>query len=125
MNSTSRDLILHALRGATTSSDNSVSSIQNAVEELITEIIDRNKLIPSQIVSIIFTVTKDLDACFPASIARHQKGWNNVALIDCQQMHVEGDLDFCIRSLAHVWLPNGQIPRHTYLRSASMLRPDR
>ena len=116
---------IHAIRGATTSSENTSAAIEEAVEELILELVSRNKLQPSQIISVIFSVTKDLDACFPAAIARKQAGWENVALIDCQQMFVKGDLQSCIRILTHVQLSDGQTPKHTYLRKASMLRPDR
>ena len=61
---------LCALRGATTSDHNSVDSITSAVEELLSELVSRNNLIPDQIISVTFSVTSDLDACFPASIAR-------------------------------------------------------
>ncbi len=88
-------------------------------------LISRNDLQPNQILSITFSVTTDLDACFPASIARKQKGWEAVALIDCQQMFVKGDLENCIRILAHAWLPDQKKPEHPYLGKASLLRPDR
>ena len=68
--------------------------------ELINELISRNNLIESNILSIVFTVTKDLDACFPASIARKCKGLDSVAFLDRQQMHVSNDVNFCIRLMA-------------------------
>ena len=116
---------LCALRGATTSEHNSVDSITLAVEELLSELISRNNLIPDQIISITFSVTSDLDACFPASIARKKSGWENIALLDCQQMFVKGDLSKCIRLLACVSLPNEQTPQNPYLNKAKNLRPDR
>ena len=116
---------LCALRGATTSEENSIESITAAVEELLAELICRNNLIPDQIISVTFSVTSDLDACFPASIARKQAGWENVALLDCQQMFVKGDLSKCIRLLAWVSLPNEQTPQNPYLGKAKNLRPDR
>ena len=116
---------LCALRGATTSEDNSVESITNAVEELLSELVSRNNLIPDQIISVTFSVTSDLDACFPASIARKKSGWGNIALLDCQQMFVKGDLSKCIRLLACVSLPKEQTPQNPYLGRAKNLRPDR
>ena len=62
------------IRGATTASGNSVDEIEDAVVELINELISRNNLIKTNLLSITFTVTKDLDACFPASIARKCNG---------------------------------------------------
>ena len=116
---------LCALRGATTSEHNSVESITSAVDELLSEMISRNNLISDQIISVIFSVTSDLDACFPASIARKKSGWENIALLDCQQMFVKGDLSKCIRLLAYVSLPHEQIPQNPYLGRAKNLRPDR
>ncbi len=116
---------LCALRGATTSDHNSVESITLAVEELLSELVSRNNLIPDQIISVTFSVTTDLDACFPASIARRKSGWENIALLDCQQMIVKGDLPKCIRLLAYVSLPNEQPPQNPYLNKARNLRPDR
>ncbi len=116
---------LCALRGATTSKHNSVESITSAVEELLVELVSRNNLIPDQIISVTFSVTKDLDACFPASIARRKIGWEKIALLDCQQMFVKDDLSKCIRLLAYVSLPNEQMPQNPYLGEARNLRPDR
>ena len=116
---------LCALRGATTSEENSVLSITSAVEELLNELVSRNNLIPDQIISVTFSATKDLDACFPASIARRKTGWEKIALLDCQQMLVKDDLSKCIRLLAYVSLPNEQMPQNPYLGEAKNLRPDR
>ena len=113
------------IRGATTASGNSVREIEVAVVELIDELISRNNLNKTNIVSITFTATKDLDACFPASIARKFHGLDSVAFLDCQQMYVSNDVDFCIRILAQVLLPSNYPVNHPYLRGASKLRPDR
>ena len=114
-----------AIRGATTSSGNTFKEIENSVVELIDELILRNGLDPKKILSMTFTVTKDLDACFPASIARKCFGLDSVAFLDCQQMYVPNDVDFCIRLLALVIFPNVSTINHPYLRGASNLRTDR
>ena len=113
------------IRGATTASGNSVKDIEDAVMELIDELISRNNLIETNILSIIFTATKDLDACFPASIARKCNGLDSVAFLDCQQMYVPNDINFCIRIMAQVLLPPNNTAKHPYLRGASKLRADR
>ena len=113
------------IRGATTASGNSVEEIENAVVELIEELISRNNIIKSNLLSVTFTSTKDLDACFPASIARKCNGLDSVAFLDCQQMHVSNDINFCIRIMAQVLLPSNRIVKHPYLRGASNLRADR
>ena len=114
-----------AIRGATTSDGNTLEEIENSVVELINELISRNSLEPKNILSITFTVTKDLDACFPASIARKCFGLDSVAFLDCQQMYVPNDVDFCIRLIAFVNVPKSSSINHPYLRGASNLRTDR
>ncbi len=116
---------LFALRGATTCENNSIESITSAVDELLSEVVYRNRLVPNQIISVTFSVTSDIDACFPASIARKKSGWEQVALLDCQQMFVKGDLSKCIRLIAYVLIPFDQTPQNPYLRKAKNLRPDR
>ena len=114
-----------AIRGATTSSGNTSKEIENSVVELIDELILRNNMDPKNILSITFTVTNDLDACFPASIARKRFGLDSVAFLDCQQMYLSDDVDFCIRLMALVILPTNTSIKHPYLRGASNLRTDR
>ena len=114
-----------AIRGATTSSGNTSKEIENAVVELINELILRNSLETQKILSITFTVTKDLNACFPAAVARKRFGLDSVAFLDCQQMYLPHDVDFCIRLMALVFLPTGSSVNHPYLRGASNLRTDR
>ena len=113
------------IRGATTASGNSVEEIEEVVVELINELISRNNLLKTNLLSVIFTATRDLDACFPASIARKYNGLDSVAFLDCQQMHVSNDLNFCIRIMAQVLLPPNNPIKHPYLRGASKLRTDR
>ena len=121
----SEPFYLTAIRGAITCQSNTVEEIEAAVSELMNVLAKRNDLSPERIVSIVFSVTRDLTACFPASVARHQNGWESVALLDCQQMFVENDLKLCIRVLAHVWLSKDKSPQHPYLKEARLLRPDR
>ena len=117
--------LLRGLRGATTCADNSADAIREAVTELVVALMDQNALNPDQLVSVTFSVTADLDASFPAAAARHRSGWEDVALLDVQQMAVQGDLARCIRLLAHAWIPADRPLYHPYLRGAARLRPDR
>ena len=119
------DYSIKFIRGATTATGNSIEEIEDAVVELIDQLISRNNLIKTNLLSITFTATKDLDACFPASIARKCNGLDSVAFIDCQQMYVSDDIDFCIRIMAQVLLPLNFPVKHPYLRGASKLRVDR
>ena len=113
------------IRGATTASGNSVKEIEDAVMELIDELISRNNLLKKNLLSITFTATKDLNACFPASIARQYFGLDSIAFLDCQQMFVPDDIQYCIRLMAMLVLPSEAVYNHPYLKGASNLRPDR
>ena len=116
---------LTAIRGATTAKGDSDIFIKDAVVELIQELITLNNLKQEHIISITFTVTKDLTSCFPASIARKFFNFNSIAFLDCQQMFVPHDINFCIRLMALVNLRSDRQPVHPYLNESSKLRPDR
>ena len=116
---------LTAIRGATTSDGNVYLHIESAVVELVKEFITLNDLQKENIISITFTVTRDLTACFPASIARRHFNFDSIAFLDCQQMFVPGDINFCIRMMALVNLKSNRQPVHPYLKGSSKLRPDR
>ncbi len=116
---------VRGIRGATTVTDNSSEAIEAAVSELLDVLEAQNQLNAEEIVSVTFTATEDLDAIFPAAIARQRPHWENVPLLDVQQMSVQNSLKRCIRVLIHVntLKPQKEIS-HVYLRGASNLRPD-
>ena len=79
---------LTAIRGATTAKGNTDSLIRDVVIELIQELITLNHLKEEDIISITFTVTKDLNSCFPASIARKHFNFDSVAFLDLSLIHI-------------------------------------
>ena len=97
----------------------------DAVTELLGALESVNQLDLSHIISATFSVTRDLDAVFPAAIARQRPGWGDIPLLDVQHMYVEGSLPQCIRVLLYVQLPARMAKvQHVYLREAQDLRPD-
>ncbi len=116
---------VRGVRGATTIEENTVEAIEEATIELITLMESANGIDPIDIVSVIFSVTPDIDAAFPARFARTRQGWEYVPLLDVQHMVVEGSLSQCLRVLMQVNTPllQHQI-QHIYLRRARVLRPD-
>jgi chorismate mutase len=116
---------LQGIRGATTVERNDASEILAATDELLRTLIEANELEPDDIVSGLFTVTRDLDAVFPARAAE-EYGWNIVALLHATEIPVPGALPRCIRLLVHAYTTRmrGEI-KHCYLRGATVLRPDR
>ena len=116
---------MRAIRGATTVSDNTGAAIREAVLELLETIEVHNQLDPEAVVSVIFTATPDLDAIFPAAIARERSHWQHIPLLDVQQMQVKDSLARCIRVLIYLNTPKPQQEIcHVYLRGAKNLRPD-
>lgn len=119
------DWRIQAIRGAITVPQNVADDIAAATHELIDAIETHNRLSPEHIISVTFSVTKDLDALFPAAAARQRPGWDAVPLLDVQHMHVVGSLPRCIRVLIHTQVPVlHEEVIHIYLRDAQKLRPD-
>ncbi len=119
------DWRVRAIRGATTVPENSIAAMTDAVTELLDALESNNPITTDAMVSVTFSVTSELDAIFPAAIARQRPNWDTVPLLDVQHMHVAGSLPMCIRFLVHVYMtiPQAEI-YHPYLRGASGLRPD-
>jgi chorismate mutase len=113
------------VRGATTVESNTTEEILEATRELLGTIVASNRgLEPQDVASVIFTVTPDLDAAFPARAARGL-GWSQVPLLDAQQIPVPDSLPRCIRVLVHWNTDKSQAEiGHVYLRGAQSLRPD-
>jgi chorismate mutase len=112
------------IRGATTVATNTAADILAATRELLTRIVAANDVAVEDVASAFFTVTRDLTAAFPAQAAR-DLGWQQVALLDAQEVPVPGSLPRCIRVLVH-WntgVPQAAV-RHVYLHGAACLRPD-
>jgi chorismate mutase len=114
---------MHALRGATTVDKNDAGAILGATEWLLREIMKRNELDVSDVISCIFTLTEDLDAEFPAVAARNL-GFSTVPLLCAREIPVPGSLPRVIRVLMHYQAPDGHEPRHIYLGEARRLRLD-
>jgi chorismate mutase len=104
---------------------NDPDEILAATDELLRALIEANGLEPDDIVSALFTVTRDLDAAFPARAAE-EFGWNIVALLHATEIPVPGSLPKCIRLLIHAYTARSRAEiKHCYLRGATILRPDR
>ena len=112
------------IRGATTVEQNSREEILAATTELLQLLIRKNELRAEDVASVIFTVTADLNAEFPALAARYL-GWTEVALICTQEIPVPNSLGKCIRILLHVNTTRSAAEmQHVYIRGAVNLRPN-
>lgn len=115
---------VRGLRGAITVFDNTEESICSATQKLLCEMIKQNDVQIDDICFIMFSVTSDLNATFPAKAARRM-GLDMVPLLDVAQLDVEGDLNRCVRILM-VFNTDKKLQeiKHVYLGDAARLRPD-
>ena len=116
--------MMRAIRGATTAASNTREAIFEASTEMLKEIIRLNNINQKDMVDIIFTVTPDLTAVFPAAAVR-EMGITDVPLLDMSAPDICGALKMCIRVMVHINtdMKNCDL-KHVYLRGAKALRPD-
>ncbi|GBR76753.1 chorismate mutase [Candidatus Termititenax persephonae] len=113
-----------AVRGAITVEENSAEAVESATRELLLSVVQANRIKIKDIVQVIFSVTVDLNAQFPAVAAR-KLGWQYVPMLCTYELDVLGSLRKCIRLLltCHTRTPQNKI-KHCYLGGAVVLRPD-
>jgi len=102
---------------------NEADAILEATEELVSTVLERNRLQIDDLVSCIFTCTTDLNAEFPAVAAR-RIGLSTVPLICAREMEVPGALPRVIRLMLHCYASEDIELQHVYLREAVSLRTD-
>lgn len=112
-----------AIRGATTVEVDDAERVHAATVEMVAEVMERNGLSPTDVISILFTATADVTAIPPAKAAR-SLGIVDAALMCAQEMHYDGGVERCIRMMLHADLMAGRTPKHVYLHGATVLRPD-
>lgn len=111
---------LKALRGAVNFKDNSKENIAIRTEELFTELFKQNELSYSDIVCIIFSLTYDVTAAYPAEAFR-QKFTGSIPLFSCLEPNIEGGVPFTLRVMI---LHYGENNKPVYLYETKNLRKD-
>jgi chorismate mutase len=114
---------LFALRGATQTL-NTAEDIEKWTAFLYDGLLKLNKLEEDAIVSIVFSMTSDLDEENPAAALRHAGRVSSTPLFVAQEAFVRGGLPRTIRALIHCYLDEGAVARHFYCNGAETLRPD-
>lgn len=115
---------VRALRGATTVAQDTPEQITVRVQELLTEVMERNGLELDDVISVIFTATADVVSMFPATAARGI-GFGAVPLLCASEIPVPGSMPRCLRVLLHVSTDRAAHDlRHVYLHGAEVLRDD-
>ncbi len=115
-------MITKGIRGAITAEGNTPESIGAATIKLLKAIVERNNIEIDSISHVIFTVTKDLNADFPAKYARVNLKWKEVPMMCMNEMAVPTGLAKCIRVLIVVNCSETFEPEYVYLDGAANLR---
>lgn len=115
---------MRGIRGAITVDADDSQAIVGATKRLLQQMLDANGIELDDIASVLFSLTPDLRAAFPALGAR-EMGWVNVPMLHFSEIDVPGSLGRVIRVLMHVNTSRAQHEiEHVYLEGARVLRPD-
>lgn len=115
---------IYAARGAIFA-ENTKDSIQEKVVKLFNAVIQKNQVESDDIVSLQWTMTKDLDAMNPATALRLGKTFvptSEIPLFCSQELFVQGGRPKVIRMLLTAYMDHK--PAHIFLDGAEALRPD-
>lgn len=115
-------MVTKGIRGAITVSANTPEAIKEATIELLSKMIKENNIVADKISHVIFTLTKDLNAAFPAKYARLNCGFDNVAMMCFHELDVPDSLNMCLRVLIVINCDENFIPKFVYLKEAANLR---
>jgi len=117
--------MMRGFRGATTVENNDEKEILTETKKLLLQMIESNHIEPASISHVFFSVTEDLNACFPAKVSRQIEGWKYVPVMCMREIDVPNSLPKCIRVMlvASTELQQDEI-QHIFLNNAVQLRPD-
>lgn len=117
-------MAVRAIRGAAQLTVDEAAEMTEAVQQLITEMLQRNDITAEHLISIILTATPDLRSTFPATAARGL-GLGDVPLLSAQEVDVPGALPRVVRAMVHAEIdaPRSAV-KHVYIRGAEVLRQD-
>ena len=116
-------MAVQAIRGAVSLSADSSEEVKLRTQLLLGEILKRNNLDGSQIISIFFTATSDISSAAPAAAVRAMQV-TEAPLLCAQEMNLDGGLPLCIRCFIHIDVPDNDGVNHVFLGAAAALRPD-
>lgn len=114
-----------AIRGATTVTSNIKDEILKETSKLIETIISKNQLNKDDIISMCFTMTKDLDAVYPSVAVRENLDIHDIPMLNFEEKHIQGSLNKCIRVMMYVNTEKTKADiKHIYLNDSKNLRKD-
>ena len=115
-------MITKGIRGAILVEENTSEAIGSATIKLLKEIMKKNNIETNLISHVIFSLTSDLNADFPAKYARINLKWREVPLLCFNAIDVPNSLKRCLRVLVVVNCREDFEPEFVYLSGAEVLR---
>ena len=115
-------MITKGIRGAITVDENTPEAIGSATIKLLKEMLKKNNIEVDTISHAIFTLTKDLNADFPAKYARINLKWKDVPMMCFHELDVPNSLRKCLRIMLVVNCGESFVPEFVYLDGAEVLR---
>ncbi len=115
-------MITKGIRGAITVEENTPEAIGSATIKLLKELVSKNNIEINLISHVIFSLTSDLNADFPAKYARVNLKWKDVPMMCFNEIDVPNSLRKCLRVLVVVNCSENFEPEFVYLAGASSLR---
>ncbi|HSZ41542.1 MAG TPA: chorismate mutase [Trebonia sp.] len=117
-------MAVRAIRGAVQIDSTDRDAILEGTTDLVSTVMSRNDLTTDDVISVLFTVTPDLTAEFPALAAR-KLGFHAVPLMCATEIPVPTAMPRVVRLMAHVETDRPRADmQHVYLRGAAALRLD-
>ena len=115
-------MLSRGIRGATTVDFNTEDAIKSATIELLEKILQENNIDKISISHVIFTLTSDINAGFPAKFARIDLGFDEVPMMCFNELPVENSLKMCLRILVVANVDEKFKAKFVYLKGAKNLR---
>ncbi|MEU7159556.1 chorismate mutase [Streptomyces chrestomyceticus] len=114
-------MAVRAVRGAVQLERDEAGHMHEQVSALLTAVLERNDLVPDDLISVWFTATPDLHSDFPAVAARLL----GITDVPRQELDIAGAMPRVVRVLAHVETDRSKAEvAHVYLGAAGALRKD-
>ena len=115
-----------AIRGATCC-DNTKEEITHYVCQMMNDIISKNELMAEDIISIQFSITKEITVLNPATALRTGDiniDVSEIPLFCTQEAQIDGGIEYVVRVLVTTYMNEFKKRTNVYINGAERLRPD-
>src|SRR5690625_6466370 len=117
--------MIRGVRGATTVTENTETQILTNTKALVEDMVAKNNITADTISLVFISVTKEINATFPAKSLRQIPNWTYVPVMCMTEIDVPNSLSHCIRVMIVVNTTTEEDKiQHVFHNEAIKLRPD-